>query len=421
MIDGPMNTYTPDEALYAFMDGELEIHDEQRLFDELAANPELRTEMKDVISIRSAVHRDQLFPSSSVESGILAATGFAPLATAGAVSGAAAGAIAAAPWWEGLSSLFYTAGGIVAGALVVFASLSSPKQEETRGFASGGTIEPPTMQQQGITGAPQQQLPPVVRVDTVYVRRGIVTLEDAPKEVPSNIVESTPIVAPEQSPTTETPSITSADGIDPLSAFRSNVSTETYGEAPYGSAASQGLLAADRVSPRSNTLPAVLGFRTLASGLSASEQTPESVQSANIPPNTAISFTVPLNDDHRIGVEMGTESFRQNFSGFDGYRMAEWTQTPVLFWLGATYLFTPTQFEILPGLSPFGQVTVGGAFSQGPVARGTVGLAYQPVGPLRFTVGLDGSALFYTFQNSWNTSTKWGLSYGLSIDLGAWR
>ncbi|MCX6139808.1 MAG: hypothetical protein NTX15_03100 [Candidatus Kapabacteria bacterium] len=174
------------------------------------------------------------------------------------------------------------------------------------------------------------------------------------------------------------------------------------------------------MSPRQSGLPISFGFRTLASGLNSSEPTPESVRSTALP-NTAFSLTVPLTSMHRIGVEMGTESFKQTFTGFDGYRETQWTQTPVIFWLGATYQFAPSTFEILPGLSPFALATVGAAFSQGPVARGTVGLAYQPIGPVRFTVGLDGSALFYTFQNSWFTSTKWGLSYGLSIDLGTWK
>jgi hypothetical protein len=190
--------------------------------------------------------------------------------------------------------------------------------------------------------------------------------------------------------------------------------------APPTTSASQDLLQARPISPRTATNPVVLGFRTLASGLSASEPTPQDVQDAMLP-NTAFSLTIPLSSFHRVGVEMGSESFTQSFTGMDGDRPAEWTQTPVLFWIGATYQFTPWDLELLPGLSPFAQATIGGAFSQGPVGRGTVGLAYQPVGPVRMTVGLDGSALFYQFQNSWFTTTKWGLSYGLSVDLGGWR
>ena len=120
MIDGPMNPLTPDEALYAFMDGELELPDEQRLFDALAGNPELRTEMKDILSIRGAVHRDQLFPSPAVETGILAAAGLAPLASAGGIGAGAAAVAATTPWWHSLQGLFYTAGAAIGRALVMW-------------------------------------------------------------------------------------------------------------------------------------------------------------------------------------------------------------------------------------------------------------------------------------------------------------
>ncbi len=410
MIDGPMNPLTPDEALYAFMDGELELPDEQRLFDALAGNPELRTEMKDILSIRGAVHRDQLFPSPAVETGILAAAGLAPLASAGGIGAGAAAVAATTPWWHSLQGLFYTAGGVIAGALVMWSTMSTTPTNNGSDLASGGGTVPPSSQQPVITGAPiQQPQPVIVRVDTVYVRRIVMPVDQPAQPVlaTTDQAESSLMIA-------------SAPTVDPLSASRSIIAQDMYTEAPYGSAASQGLLSSDRVSPRTSTLPISFGFRTLASGLDATEPTPESVTSTLLP-NTAFSLTIPLSEQHRVGVEMGTESFIQNFNGFDGYRQAEWTQTPVLFWMGATYQFSSIQFEILPGLQPFAQATVGAAFSQGPIGRGTIGLAYQPVGPVRFTVGLDGSALFYTFQNSWFTSTKWGLSYGLSIDLGAWR
>lgn len=407
---------TPDEALYAFMDGELDLHDEQRLFDSLAADPELRSEMKDHLSIRNAVHRDQLFPTAAVESGILVASGLAPAASAG---GIVATTGAAATWWQGLSPLLYTAGGVVAGVLVMFSTMNIQSDNKNGGLAGGtGSTQPPT-QPLAIAG-PAQSLPQAqaVHVDTVYVRQRIVEMADAP-EVPIQPLQVVP-ESVEDNATLTSIAVLPVTTVDPLSSSRSILTSSSFSAAPYGSANSQGLMSAERMSPRQSGSPVSFGFRTLASGLSSSEPTPESVTSTVLP-NTAFSLTIPLNEVHRVGVEMGTESFNQTFTGFDGYRESEWTQTPVVFWLGATYQFAPTSFEILPGLSPFAQATFGAAFSQGPVARGTVGLSYQPIGPVRFTVGLDGSALFYTFQNSWFTSTKWGLSYGLSIDLGTWQ
>ena len=404
-----MNTLSPDEALYAFMDGELEIHDEQRLFDALAGNPELRTEMKDILSIRNAVHRDVLFPSPAVESGILAAAGLAPAAAPlTAVGTAVAGA---SSWLASLTPLLYTAGGVIAGALVMLSVLRAPQGTTTDMMAAGPSNTVPPSSADVVAGRPAEAAPPViVRVDTVYVRKVIVPVE--PQERPLTVATTSDASAPQPTPadeSTDSPVVVSSAPIASPD-VRSLQSTS----------ASNGIMTASPISPRTAMNPVILGFRTLASGLNAAEPTPQAVQDAMLP-NTAFSLTIPLSAYHRVGVEMGSESFTQTFSGTDGIRPAEWQQTPVLFWLGATYQFTPWNLELLPGLSPFAQATVGAAFSQGPVGRGTVGLAYQPIGPVRMTVGLDGSALFYQFQNSWFTTTKWGLSYGLSVDLGGWR
>ena len=273
---------------------------------------------------------------------------------------------------------------------------------------ASNTALPPSNMASSIAGEPQQQTHVTV-FDTVYIRK--IVAPTPTRLVATNMDSETPV---SETPVSEPPieisevphSISTFDGL--------------YTKEPIQTASSQGLLYADRMSPMSSTLPVMLSFRTLASGLDKTQPTPESVQNTFLP-NTAFSLTMPLSEQHRLGVEMGTESFSQTFVGTDGDHQAEWSQTPVLFWLGATYQFTPTELRILPGLSPFAQATIGAAFSQGPIGRATIGLAYQPIGPVRITLGLDGSALFYTFQSSWFTSTKWGLSYGLSIDLGSWR
>ena len=66
---------TPEESLYAFIDGELDVDHEQGLFDALACDVSLRREMKDLLTIRSAVYRDVIAPPPSVESRILAGAG----------------------------------------------------------------------------------------------------------------------------------------------------------------------------------------------------------------------------------------------------------------------------------------------------------------------------------------------------------
>jgi len=167
-------------------------------------------------------------------------------------------------------------------------------------------------------------------------------------------------------------------------------------------------------------LPVSLRLRSLASGIPSSETPPTDLQNALLP-NAAFALTMPLGTEHRIGIEMGSESFRQNFNGMLADRPVEYYQVPVLFWMGANYQYSPTEFSILEGLRPFAEITAGMAFAQGPLARGSIGLQYQPSGPIRFSVGIDGAALMYQFQNRWFNSTKWGITYGISIDMGGFR
>ncbi len=399
MNEFPLTPLQPDEALYAFLDGELDPHHEQPLFDELAAQPDLRTEMKDLLAIRNAVHRDAVFPPPQTDMGL------APLPLAGA-SGAATSAVTSVATSTALwPSIMSGIGGVAIGAAIMAYLLTSSAPSEQQSSAGIAGEQRTT----SVTPSPER----LVVVDTVVVTRRV-TVPAPPVEqvsqpsaqaVSSTILADNALDDAADDVVQREPTI---NPVQPLSAIARTVTSE------------QELNLASTVAQPLPALPVRLGFRSLASGVPSSEAVPNSLQTALLP-NTAFSLTIPLTQDHRIGVEMGSESFRQTFTGFDGYRNAEWVQTPVLFWLGATYIFEPMSLEVLPGLRPFGNASVGTVFAQGPIARGTVGLAYQPIGPIRFTVGVDGAALMYSFQGSWFTSTKLGLSYGLSIDMGGWK
>lgn len=385
MNEFPLSPLQPDEALYAFLDGELEQHHEQPLFDELAAQPELRTEMKDLLAIRNAVHRDAVFPPPQTDMGL------APIPLAAAAGAAAS---TSGVWPSVISGI----GGVIVGAIAVAFLMSNGDQT-------------PPVADSGINGQTAAAPERVVVVDTVIVTRRVPT----PATVASVLPPTTDVVA--------SVPLLDANSVEPATAAESSVIASVQplrAVTRVATASDQTFHTASTIGQPVAALPVRLGFRSLASGLSTSEAVPSSVQTALLP-NTAFSLTFPLADDHRIGVEMGSESFVQSFTGFDGYRTAEWLQTPVLFWLGATYIFEPMSLEFLPGLRPFGNASVGTVFAQGPIARGTVGLAYQPIGPVRLTVGVDGAALMYSFQGAWFTSTKLGFSYGLAIDMGGWK
>lgn len=410
-----MTHLTPDEALYAFMDGELELSDEQRLFDSLAQTPELRTEMKDILSIRNAVHRDVLFPSPAAETGILAAAGFAGAAGTAATSATVAAA-GTSGWLASFAPILYTlAGSVVGGVVVYMLMLGNPQR--TSNWASTERSVTTGNVTAGAPISPEPAIAATVRVDTVFVRTNASARAMASRRSETTTPES---VSNNVRPSTTEPESTLNTTIEPtprhdMTSLPSLTSTQ---QTTLGTDAA--VPAAYLTAAATQQLPVSLRLRSLASGIPSSETPPTDLQNALLP-NAAFALTMPLGTEHRIGIEMGSESFRQSFNGMLADRPVEYYQVPVLFWMGANYQYSPTEFSILEGLRPFAEITAGMAFAQGPLARGSIGLQYQPSGPIRFSIGIDGAALMYQFQNRWFNSTKWGITYGISIDMGGFR
>jgi len=396
-----MTPITPDEALYAFMDGELELGDEQPLFDALASHPELRTEMKDVLAIRNAVHRDVLFPPVTAETGILAAAGFVPPVGAAVV--------ATAPSF--VSRAVYTGGGVLAGLLLAY-FLFTPgtgTPQNTQAIAGQGSAKGQVAEVR--TGAVPEQPAVAVRVETLYVRVPAKTppsqpLTQSPLFAENNSLDNARLPetstnlfvskVPEQSQLASSPT-----------RFGSLVSDSRFGEA-------------SPLTPGSVDLPVSITIRSLASSLNGDVRIPASVNDALVA-NSAFALVFPVATNQRAGVEFGVEAFHQVFQSTRNGRSVQVDQTPVLFWLGGTYEAAPWEAPFLEGLRPFVSVTGAYAFSQGPVARGTIGLQYQPAGPVRMSAGYDMAGLWYWDNSNQFFSFKKGFSYGLSVDLGALR
>lgn len=409
---------TPDEALHAFMDGELDLAEEQRLFDQLAADPELRTEMKDVLYLRTAVIHDMVVPPASAETGLFSAVGFATGAagTAGTFAGAGAPSAAlstgvAVTGSTRLGTVLYSLGSLAVG--VVLSWLLFSTQPSVRDVANTTMLPPTTGTQQGIAGEPALHATVVAPADTVRVVKYVVMQQQLAPHIP-NSAPPMPVVQPEQVVAVADEHATSAS---PL--ISESPTTQLSFTSLLSSSDGFGTNKATYLNPGSSMPQVHVRMRSLSSGLDGDEPTPTSVQEA-ILPNSAFALLFPLGTEHHVGVELGTESFRQEFTTVDETgREATILQTPVLFWMGGTYEYAGRDFAFLSGLSPFVIATVGYAYSQGPVARGTIGLAYQAFGPLKFYVGVDGSTLAYRNQDAWFNSSKWGMSYGLSVDLGA--
>ncbi|MFZ9870985.1 MAG: hypothetical protein ACO3E0_07530 [Candidatus Kapaibacteriota bacterium] len=391
-----MNTphqFSPEEALDAYLDGELPVTSEQDLFDELQSSTELRTVLRDTLSIRRAVQSDSMIPPTGGEAALLSAIG---LVTAPAAAAVVHGTGAASSWFgSNLTPLLTAAGGLVAG---FFLALS---------LKSGASGEPPTATTSSasvVAPGPAPALPVGPPVpDTVYAVRYVAVQVPQPVEAPAT--ESEAPVAISALHLQQTPSLS----VPPSTTFSAS---DLAPSTPLGTTSA--------LWSAPSAIPVTFRARALASGLSSTEPTPASVRDAVLP-NTSFGLLFPISQQHALGVEMGTESFRQQFTGAAEDRLVQYTQTPVLFWMGATYRWTPLEFSFLPGLAPVLDATLGVAVQQGPLARASVGLQYQPVGPLQISVGIDAAALMYRHDGTWFSSTKWGPTIGLGFNLGALR
>lgn len=398
-----MNTphqFSPEEALDAYLDGELPVTSEQDLFDELQSSSELRTVLRDTLSIRRAVHRDAMIPPTGGEAALFSAIGLdTGLATGPTTAAVVQGTGAATSWFgSNLTPLLTAAGGLVAGFFLAL-SLKSGERGESRVPVTATTSSASV-----VAPAPAPALPvdPAVP-DTVYAVRYVAVQVPQPVEPPAT--ESEPPVVISALHLQQTPSL----NVPPSTAFSAS---DLAPSTPLGTTSA--------LWSAPSAIPVTFRARALASGLPSTEPTPASVRDAVLP-NTSFGLLFPISQQHALGVEMGTESFRQQFTGTAEDRLVQYTQTPVLFWMGATYRWTPLEFSFLPGLAPVLDATLGVAVQQGPLARASVGLQYQPVGPLQISVGIDAAALMYRHDGTWFSSTKWGPTIGLGFNLGALR
>lgn len=401
---------TPEESLYAFMDGELDIDHEQGLFDALAGDASLRREMKDLLTIRSAVHRDVIAPPPTVESRILAGAGL--MANSGITAGSVAATRATAavstavrisrfPW----SHLGVGLSGMVAGVILAMFLLNSGS--ESTQPATGPSITatskptlPPSNGPQSITAVRPVQKPSAPTIVYIYRDRPVDTMSTSSMDL------SVPV---------STEPETTDGGAEATMIERAVPRPVQLGiPSAYTPMPVASMIRRDHTSPLADVH---FRLRAIPSGVNGTDPMPASIRQT-LMANQAFSVSIPIDSRQRIGLEVANESFRQVFGGTVDERIVTYTQTPTLFWLGATYAVRPFEAFVLPGLEPFAELMVGSVVDQGPITHGTLGLVYRPAGPIAVTAGVNGSAMFYRHASTWYASSKWGLTYGLRIDLG---
>lgn len=414
------------------LDGELDSMHEQQLFAELSVNGDLRTELRQQLAIRSAVHHDRmsLVPPAALTNSVFAGLGFAtPLA--GAAAGAAAGGSALVQWLGRLGLPIISAIAAAGLTIAVSEGVGSTSIPPPTSITSAEVVIPPVAGAEPTADAPQsaitstpgtstrtssradleriRELERVNRRLTEELRDSRQRLASAEDELSqrlsSSVATSTYDEPHTEQPTTEQRELAAV----PISSIDLSTTIMLQRET-----------ATPMYSPR--TLPATSDYILYPSflvqlrGLSTSNITDVSAA-----PDTrwydhiGVALMYQLSDRSTVGVEFGSEPFPQVFEGSRSGQVIRYEQQPSSMWAGAMYRHTFPRFGN-SYLAPFGQALIGGT-KFGPLGRATVGLQYAPAGPLSFILGLEGTMMGYQFQDRWFSSSKFGLTYGLAVRL----
>lgn len=129
------------------------------------------------------------------------------------------------------------------------------------------------------------------------------------------------------------------------------------------------------------------------------------------------NFSIMYNFDenHAIGFEMGEETFAQEFDYFNGEQMTTYNQTPNYYWFAAAYKYT-ADIELIQGLRPYAKLIAGGA-KGGAIVKSQLGLTWNFSPGFSFNLGGEFGTMIYNINKDLYHSDKFSIMYGLTMHL----
>ncbi len=398
-----MNEYdyiSPSEQLSAFLDGELEPAESSRLFMDLAQDPDLQTEMQDMVNLRTGMQQLQSAPPQKAKDNIIATAGL------GAAGGAAAGFLSRG-LWQGLLTgkpLAMLLTGLVTAFTTLFVIDYNEKNQPEAPLAQDFP-PPPAAQSSFVAPAEPQQ------IKVVYVDRNVYVRPEEKISLKSDISDNM------------------AENIEDNKDVQKG-SLLLIPAGMFSKSSENNLSQNDELLNFEN----YSGYKTLASTLKgqdfwkdlavqfrmqgqAARSFPETQLSSLSNPtlnNVAFALFYDIDSRNSIGLEIGQENFLQIYEGIEYGSAVSYEQNYIGFWIGASYKHVFDNIEPLFNLQPLAQVTLGGNI-QGPVMKAMLGMQYNFENKIYIFGGLDGGTLLYKYQNEMFTSSKLGFSYGMSV------
>ena len=467
-----------EELLNGFVDGELDGLREEFLFDRLSADSELRSQLRDMRTIRSATlaYPAVLTPPSSYAEATFSRLDFA-LIPAMDSSRRATGALAVlgtffSKYWLHMLAVLTVS---VLTFSVVYTVIKD--QKTTTETASIQNTTPPPTSQPGTNTSQQGQSPsatpvqatpapgeaaassenqqaaapglgqtairkPVARQSSrsaVAARAASGRTKDAGQSLASSKNEN---VSPRQ-PTPDAARSVSTNNAPDKAALISDESEKPARPdiSPNSEPAAESLMeipvaeigyfepsptlyrvdgvSSDRPSPfASLRFPPALEFGFRYFRMTSNPGATVGTRSDPLFQEMSVAARYGFAEHHIIGLEAGQEAFSQHYDGTENGNHVRYEQNMLAIWVAANYQYRPG-IRFLGILSPFVSISAGSTMQAWPMLRGEAGFRFAVTRQFALTAGAEGNMLWYPFQSTWFSTSKTGLSFGVAFSLGA--
>lgn len=400
------------EQLTAYLDGELPSEMHEILFEELARSTELREEMNEHLLIRAAVQKDNALPSSRVLDNLLAAvesgTPSTPIASTGQIG--------SFQIMRRFSSRLLTLRSYVGGAVSVFIGLMAPaiineSVVNTVNFSS--VVEKQKLPQQSVAALTTSSAVTEITVPPIKKKVSVMKSVEMP---PTATLASAELSTINESPTSALAYTEekTTENITPVSSFFQANNALTLPSAPNSRNS-------DITPANSSTFLPFIPHDNIVirlRGISAFANSANAGSSGQILDNLGLGIFYNLGKGHLIGIDVNNERPQLSYRGIVDNRQFNYQQNPSYLSVGLTYRFNAEQLNV-GDFHPFAELSGGLAIPNMPVGRTSAGINFVPTDVIRFSVGLEYNTLRYEFLGNNYSSSKWGINYGMMINMDA--
>lgn len=409
---------TPSEMLHLFLDGELDSFHETTLFNNLSADEDLRSEMRDMLSIRGSIQNDtQAFtPPLSATNNVFSRLGFAVPPQALNLLMPNAAASGSSIFSNILSRIWAPALAATVGALITALILSNIYDnrfaELKNSIPKIVSAETSNLLKQSEHSGDLRNSPrnlTASNIDAGKVRT-ITKIVYLPSKTDNSTGNSNSVMS---SPYEEKNNLIAFSDLKPennsrndfLSLQNRNIVSSPVSEGFYKPLIYSSKSIDNRYSLQ---LRGIQGKSFPETGLP--------VPSQPFFTNMSLGAYYRLSDNIKIGMEAGEEPFGQIFNNKEGNLQYEYVQNPMLFWAGIGIKgIMDYSIKFLGGAHPYAEVLLGGT-ELGPTGKTLIGLQYiSSETGIGIIIGAEGTLLMYQNQSSWYNTKKIGFTYGMTF------